>query len=316
MYIPPKRLRRGSKVAIVAPSSPIVSDRLSFGIDLIREAGLIPVLGPCVKYLRSDGVHSAPLADRVAELDWAFKDTSISGIICAVGGIGSAGLLPHLDYNIIKRGRKPFLGRSDISALNCGILAKAGLITINGQTPSIKVERGQAIIEQESNSFMTALEMMMSGEIWGQKPFENNHHIPRTVSPGRAQGHVIGCNADTYSRLLGTPYFPDPKGAILFIEDVHKTSHAIGREMLHLKLAGVLDQVAGVVIGEFIDCEKKTSERMPEIEDVIQEYFSEGPPCVYGYPFSHGYMTAPIPVGGTCFLDADSCEVTFKFSMH
>lgn len=308
-------LRRGSRVAIIAPASPIVPERLSEGLDVVREAGLVPVLGPCVRGLKSDKLYAASLQDRVAEINWAFKDPSISGIICAVGGLGSAGVLPYLDYEMIRKSRKPLLGRSDISALNSGLLSQAGLISINGQTPSIRVDKGQTVIKEECDSLLKTLYLMMSDKPWEDQPFLNNPFIPRTVSPGRARGHVIGCNIDTYSRLLGTPFVSNANGAILFVEDIHKSGEGIAREFLHLKLAGVLDSVAGVVIGEFQDCGKDSTGRIPTIESAIQEFFSDGPPCVFGYPFSHGSIVAPIPYGAECEMNADTGEISFNFSM-
>jgi muramoyltetrapeptide carboxypeptidase len=315
VYITPKRLRKGSRVAIVAPSSPIVSDRLVEGIDIIKEMGLIPVLGPCVRNLKSDGLHAAPLKDRVDELNWAFSDSQIAGVICAVGGMGSAGVLPYLDYQTIQKTRKPMLGRSDITALNTGLLTHSGLITISSQTPSIKVDKGEQVRSLESESFAKTLELMMTDQVWESIPFNDNPYIPRTVSPGSAKGHVIGGNIDTFSRLLGTPHFPDCNGAILFVEDVHKDGEVLAREFLHMKLAGVLDAVNGIVIGEFVDSKKKTDAKVPDIEDVIQEYFSDGPPCVYGYSFSHGSIVSPIPIGADCEMDAETGEVNFHFAM-
>jgi muramoyltetrapeptide carboxypeptidase len=283
------------------------------GVSLLKEVGLVPVLGPCVKNLKTDGMHSAPLVDRVEELNWAFRDPDIAAVICAIGGIGSAAVLPYLDYSSIRKSRKPLLGRSDITAINLGLLRNAGLMSINGQTPSIELEKGDKFREMQTTSFLSTLDLMMSNKNWGSTPFLNNQHLPMTVSPGTAKGHVIGCNGDTLSRLIGTPHFPNFKGAILFLEDVHVTTSFLAREFLHMKLAGILDQLAGIVIGEF--CDLKQADE-PDVEDVIQEYFSNGPPCVYGYSFSHGAAVAPIPIGAQCVLDADSCEVSFDFCMQ
>lgn len=262
--------------------------------------------------MKSDGMHSAPLEERVDELNWAFKTPEFSAVICAIGGMGSSGVLPYLDYDVIRASRKPLLGRSDITSLHTGILKHAGLISINGQTPSIKLDQGEKFRVSQSESFIRTLELMLSDEPWESTPFFYNPHIPRTVSPGSATGHVVGGNGDTFTRLIGTPHFPDVKGAILFIEDVHQSSQSLGREFLHLKLAGILDQVAGVVIGEFQD----VGNDEPNVEDVIQEYFANGTPCVYGYPFSHGPIVAPIPIGAQCNLDADSGLISFDFAME
>jgi muramoyltetrapeptide carboxypeptidase len=84
---------------------------------------------------------------------------------------------------------------------------------------------------------------------------------------------------------------------------------------LHLRLAGVLDKVSGIVIGEFVDVKKDNSDHPSSIEDVLKYYFSDGPPCVYGYSFSHGPYTCPIPIGAKCEMDANTGKVSFRFSM-
>jgi len=315
MYIAPKRLRAGSRVAIIAPASPFKTDELVAGLDIIKAAQLEPVLGPNVRNMRSSDIQSAPVVDRAEELMWAFTDPDIDGIITVTGGLGSGGTLPYLDFGRIRESRRVIIGISDISALNNGILAGSGLININGQYPSIRLDKGTRIREADSESMKFTLEMLMSSSEWADRPFEINQYLPRTVSSGKASGHVVGGNLDTFCTLLGTPFMPDVEGAILFIEDVHKSGETIARELLHLKLAGVLDQVAGIVIGEFVDVPKKDEERVPAIEDVLEEYMSEGVPCSYGYSFSHGPFTIPIPIGAQCDMDADTGMVSFRFTM-
>lgn len=314
-FISPKRLKRGNRVAIIAPASPFKTDELAESLDIIKEMGLVPILGSNVKNLHSDRIHAAPVMDRVDELMWAFSDPSIHAVVAATGGYGSAGVLPYLDYDVIRRSRKPLLGMSDITALNNGILAAAGLCSINGQSPNVRLDEGRLKTLADSASLKLVFELMMSDKEWGQAPFAISRLIPRTISSGRASGHVIGCNCDTFVHLLGTPFMPEVDGAILMIEDVHKDSETLARQLLHLELAGVFERVAGIVIGEFIDIPKKTDERVPASEDVLLEFFEDGPPCSYGYSFSHGDYTCPIPVGAQCEMDADSGEVSFRFTM-
>ena len=169
LVIPPKRLRTGSKVAIVAPSGPVISDEVQAGIDIIREVGLEPVLGPCVKNLKTTAAHAASVKDRVEELNWAFSHPNIAAVIGGVGGEGSAAVLPYLDYNTIRSARKSFVGMSDLTAINTAILTKAGLISFNAQTPSIRLDKGKKILDADSESFRWTLELMKSDEVWGHK---------------------------------------------------------------------------------------------------------------------------------------------------
>jgi muramoyltetrapeptide carboxypeptidase len=314
-YVAPRRINPGARVAIVAPASPIRTDELVAGLDIIKECGLEPVLGQCVRNLNTVDIHAAPLMDRVEEMMWAFTEPGIEGIYTCLGGMGSGELLPYLDYGVIRQSRRPLIGLSDITALNNGILAGAGLISINGQYPAIRVDEGDYFRHTDEESLRFATEFMMTDAVWGDAPFSVNQYLPRTVSPGKARGHIIGGNLDTYCTLLGSPFAPDPTGAILFIEDVHKDGEVIARLLIHCKLAGVLDKVAGIVVGEFCDVPKKRESKVPSIDDVLVEYLSDGPPCVYGYSFSHGPWTIPIPIGAMCSMDADTGEVAFDFAM-
>lgn len=315
MILSPKRLRSGSKVAIVAPSGPPISDEVQVGIDIIRECGLEPVLGPCVKNLRSVASHAGSVKDRVDELNWAFSNPNVSAVIGAVGGEGAAAVLPYLDYQTIRKSRKAFLGMSDLTSINAGILTKAGLISFNCQTPSIRLDKGTKIMHRDSESFRAVLELLKSDQKWGDRPFAFNPYFPRTVSPGAGTGIAVGGNLDTFVHLIGTPYMMEPEGRVLFVEDVHKGGEEISREMLHLRLAGFLNRYSAVVIGEFEDVPFETGPKVPPVEDVIIEYFGSGPPCTYGYSFSHGPLTSPIPIGATTFVDADSGDVSFDFCM-
>lgn len=315
MYVAPRRLKPNDKVAIVAPASPILSDEVQVGIDILKECGLRPVLGPCVKYLRSYNDHSATAEERAAELNWAFSDPSIKGVIGAVGGVGSGAVLPLLDYKAIRTSRKPFLGMSDLTAVQAAILKNSGLISINGQTPSIRLNKGSAIRAADTESFQLTIQMMMSDQPWGSRPFCISPYFPRTVSGGYASGHVVGCNIETLLHLFGTPYMPDFTGAILFLEDVHKGGEVLIRHLLQMQLAGVFKAVNGVIFGEFADVPDKVEPRVPTIEEVVMEFFSRGIPCAYGYSFSHGPHTSPIPVGAPCRFDADTGDVEFEFTM-
>lgn len=304
-------------MAIVAPASPFKTDELVEGLDVIKEAGLEPVLGPNVARLHTMNIHAASVEDRAEELMWAFDDPEIKGVIVATGGNGSAGVLPYLDYEQIAHARKVLLGMSDITSLHNGILARTGLIGISGQSPNIRLDKGRKIHDADAESLRQTLELLMSSAPWGERPFAPNLYLPRSLRSGQATGTVIGGNCDTFCHLLGTPYAPNMAGCILFIEDVHKDGAMLSRQFLHLKLAGVLDAVAGIVIGEFSDVPKNGDKDHPSptVEDVLIEYFSDGPPCVYGYSFSHGPVTIPIPIGAPCSMDADSGLVTFQFAM-
>lgn len=311
---PPKRLNPGDTVAIVAPASPFDSEELRSGIDILREVGLRVKLGPTVKNLKTYMTHTGTLQERIDELMWSFTDPSVSGVIVATGGYGCAQLLPYLDYEAIARSRRVLLGMSDIVALQNAILSQTGLISVCGQSPNIRTDPEWHDTDNETFRFTVSL--LMSDQVWGSRPFDINEKLSRTLYPGQARGYIVGGNLDTFCHLVGTPYFPNVDGAVLFIEDVHKGGMTISRALTQLELMGVYDRVSGVVIGEFFDVPEELTERDPSIDTVLIEHFKDrGVPCSVGYSFSHGRFTIPVPIGAMCRMDATSGTVSFDFCM-
>jgi len=292
-----------------------MTDEVKVGMEVIKSYGLVPVLGPCVKNLRTSMDHAASVEQRALELNWALTDPSIAAVWCVQGGIGCAAVLPFLDYEAIEAAGKPFVGMSDITAISCGLLSHAGLINYCGQGVAIRLNEGPDIQASDSMSLDHTVELLMSDQEWDDRPFDINQYIPRTVSPGRARGTVVGGNLETFVTMIGTPFMPEVEVTILFLEDVHKDGESIERLLLHLEMADVLSKVSGIVVGEFAEQNERTGARVPNVEDVVQEYLKDGPPCVYGYSFSHGPFTIPIPVGAICEMDADTGIISFKHKL-
>jgi muramoyltetrapeptide carboxypeptidase len=313
--ISPKKLKKGDKVAVICSSAPMIATEVTEGCDLLNEMGLIPVLGPNVKNLRTKNANAATVPERLDEIMWAFTDPKISACMEALGGVGSALLLPHMDFQKIRASRKIYLGMSDISALNNGLLSNAGLINFSAQGPSIRLDKGQKIRKSDSISLKHTIELLMSEDEWGSRPFDISDRFPQTICGGQARGQAQGGNIDTYTRLLGTEFFPDPKGAILFLEDVHKSGELVQRMLTHMEIAGVFEEISGICFGEFVDVPEKQEEKDPAIEDILQDFFRDRLPCLYNFNFSHGPLTVPIPIGSQVYMDADNGIVNFKFSM-
>lgn len=309
-YVRPRVLTRGDRIAIVSPSSSVDSKEVYAGIQILKKKGLVPVLGPNLTQIQSDGLYSAPLKERVKEMLWAFADDSIDAILVADGGFGSAQLLPYLDYEGIRQSRKLFMGYSDATALNMALLARSGLCNFNGPMAAVRIEEEEKK-GKDIRALSDALDLLMDGEIWGSRPFCRMSRIPRCVYPGKVRGRAFGGNLDTFVRLLGTPYFPDCRGGILFLEDIRCGGYLLAQSLTQLKLAGVLEDIEGIVFGEFKKTPRVEDRGDPSVEEVVVEFFKRGPPCVYGFNFSHGDDIAVIPMGIPTLLDATNARVFF-----
>lgn len=281
-FAPTQRLAPGDKVAVVAPSGPF--DRPSFDKGLaVLSSRYQPVFSE--RLFATHRYLAGTDADRAAELQRALSDEGIKAIFSARGGYGAMRLLPSLSLGAT---RKPIVGFSDVTALHLAA-QRAGwrslhapVLTQLGKQPPDVVQRLWDLLEGRPVAPLTA---------------------SRTVVPGIAEGPLLGGNLSVLSRLIGTPFLPDLRGAVLLIEDVGERPYRLDRMWTHLKLAGLLDGVIGVVFGELTGCEEKdASYSANEILDELA--LALGVPCAAGFLVGHGELNYPVVLGARVRLNA------------
>ena len=306
-YLSPRRLERGSRVAIIAPSSPITSAKcIVKALPVFEKHGLIPVLGDNLRFLRSRDWSSAPVEDRIDEFVWGFEDDSIDAVFVAEGGFSSIQLVPHLPYDLIAQSRKIFMGMSDVTCIGNAMLKASGLVNFNG--PNVRIRED---MPNDRQSLGDAIELLMSEGAWADKPFKRmSNTFAQCVCPGVVRGKAVGGNLTLFCSLIGTPYMPDLDGCVLFFEDIHASGYEVALMLNQLELAGVFDRAAGVVFGEFCKVPRRGAQDKT-IDDVVVDFFTANMPCVFGMNFSHGDSTAVIPLGVDALLDAEQCLVAF-----
>jgi len=305
MYLKPTALVDGDKVAIITPSSPITSTKaIQSALPVFVECGLEPVLGPNLRNLRSDAWNSAPVDQRIHEIDWAFSDNTISAVCVSEGGYSAIELLPYIPYDLIRKTRKPFMGMSDITVINNAILRCSGLVNFCG--PNIRIREKKPLDEQ---NLKHALMLLKLDSEWHNDPF-SDCSLPRCVCGGIVRGTSIGGNLTLFTALIGTPFLPELEGAILFLEDTQAGGYEVSACLNQLELAGVFEKVGGVVFGEFVERPERQDSDV-SVEDVVVRFFEDKLPCVFGMNFSHGETVANVPLGVETSLDAESCMVMF-----
>tara|TARA_B100001123_G_scaffold443162_1_gene588557 strand:+ start:13510 stop:14307 length:798 start_codon:yes stop_codon:yes gene_type:complete len=231
---------------------------------------------------------------RAADLMNMFLDPEVDAIFVARGGYGSARLLDLLDYEAIRMNAKPLVGFSDTTALQLGIFSRTRLVTYSGLTLCGDVtETGfeafteQALWEALSNETLSPIEELQA------------------IRGGDFSGVLLGGCLSLVSSLLGTSYMPDLAGAVLVLEDVNEPLYRIDRLFNHLHMAGVLDRVAGVLLGAFEGCDPE-SEDEGSLLDVFESLAdSTSCPIRYGLPYGHGLVRRVLPIGCTVRIDAD-----------
>ncbi|HEX4139423.1 MAG TPA: LD-carboxypeptidase [Candidatus Methylacidiphilales bacterium] len=298
----PPLLAKGDTIAIAAPASPPEKPRvIDAAIARLKKYGFRIKPG---KFLRErDGYLAGSDEERAADINAAFADPEVKGIFCLRGGYGSCRILPQLDYAAIRANPKVFLGYSDITAMHLAILVKSGLITFHGSNASSAFEPAN----------LASCEKMLMGIGPSDVLFQRDrvHRAIKTIVPGRVRGKLIGGNFTCLLRLIGTPWQPDFRGAILFLEDTGEKAYRIDGMFTHLRLAGLLEQLGGLVLGQFdYDSDRREQARIAEV--LPREAKRLGVPCVTGAPIGHFPAQIIVPQGVDAELDADAGRLSFR----
>jgi muramoyltetrapeptide carboxypeptidase len=284
---------------LVSPSGPTRPERVARGIELLTGWGLRPVLAP--NAYAAQGYLAGPDAQRAADLNAAFADPDVRGILCTRGGYGAQRIVDAIDMTAVRRDPKVVAGFSDITALQLGLWRGARLATVHGpgaawldrRTPPLSAESLRAAL-------MTTDPILV-------KRVESEQTAP-VVVPGTASGPLIGGNLSLITSSVGTPDMPDLRGAILLVEDVGEAPYRVDRMLTHLRRAGVLAQVAGVAIGQFTDC---ADDWAVHVADVLADRLGDlGVPVLGGLPIGHGTGQITVPVGVPATLDASAGTLT------
>jgi len=230
---------------------------------------------------------------RLEELQHAIDDEDIKAIFAVRGGYGALRLLPKVQLE----GRTPkwLVGFSDITALHA-LWQRAGWQSLHGPV----VTQMGVLGADDLQTLVDILER--SG---GNSSLLGTH----CLVPGTASGPLLGGNLSVFSRLVGTPYMPDTRGAILLLEDVGEAPYRIDRMWTHLRLAGVLQTLSGIVLGTFSPCEDKQGAH--GCLEVLESLASEtGLPCVAGFPIGHNTRNVAVRLGSQVRLSAGSLRLT------
>ena len=286
----PARLRPGGRIGVIAPAGSVAPAALESGVEAISAEGFVVELGAGV--YEQKGYLAGDKARRAAELHGFFQRSDINAIFCARGGFGSIQLLPHLCSEISKF-PKIFAGYSDITVLLNWLYQFCGMVTFHAPMVAEDIARGL------SATARAHLWQMLSGDqvTWSVG-------LEGSIRPGKVEADLMGGCLSILVTTLGTPYEIDTRGKILFMEDVGERPYRVERMLTHLKMAGKLDHVAGVVFGDFTDCEGNGPRGVKEI---IAEVFHDAPyPVVMGMRAGHGKENLALPFGVKMRLDGDA----------
>lgn len=292
----PEKLKEGDTIAIIAPASAPDMKQLSLSLNRLTKLGYKLSLGRNIRKLVQRNSLAAPRADRAKEFNEAFKNDDVKMILCARGGYGSIHILPDLDYDLVRDHPKIFIGYSDITALHFALNRLSGLVTFHGPMPASDPD------EYSGGIFKHFIDVL-SGRSNDLSEFVNV--FVKYIFKGKAQGKSLGTNISVGASLIGTPYYPNPEGKILFSEDTGITSGDLDRYFSVMRLTGILEKLQGFVFGEFKQI-NEMEEPMPYVEDIIQQYIEQlEKPSIFGLPFGHGEDQMLIPLNAKMSISSE-----------
>lgn len=233
-------------------------------------------------------------------------DAAPSVALACRGGYGLSRLLDRIDWPRLARSVEQgtrWVGHSDLTALQLGLLAHAGLRgTVAWQGPMACDDFGRAdeaggVDEVTRDCFVEA----MSGEL---------EAVGFRTDPGfdglDLRGRLWGGNLTMLVSLLGTPHWPRVAGGILFVEDVNEHPYRVERLLLQLHQAGVLARQKAVLLGQFSDWRKSPLDRGYTLKTALAHLRSVcATPLLSGLPFGHVPTKVTLPVGARAQLVVD-----------
>ena len=297
--VKPKRLKQGDVIGIISPaSSPDDLTKINHGVEYLEKIGYRVEIGKNVG--SQEGYLAGSDLQRLSDLHEMFHNKNVKAIFSIRGGYGSGRLLDKIDYKLIRNNPKIFVGYSDITALQMAFFAKTGLVTFGG--PMVAVDFHDEISPFTEEVFWrTITSNKKIGRI--QNPRKEKFYL---LNKGRGQGRLLGGNLSILTSLMGTEYLPKLKDSILLLEDVNEAPYRIDRMLNQLRLAKILKQVSGIILGHFVDCyETDPAKRSFTLNEVIIEYFQNSQlPVLYNVKHGHIKENITIPYGVKCVLNA------------
>jgi len=296
--ITPSFLQKGDAIGLVAPARKISEQQLNKAIVIIAKRGYKVVKG---KYLfASEKQFSGSDEQRAADLQQMLESPKVKAVFAVRGGYGSVRIVDRIDFRQLLKNPKWLVGYSDFTVfhnqlINIGIQSLHATMPLNfaGNTPK-------------------ALDSLFD-VLAGKKP-----HYRWTAHPlnrlGKASGVLAGGNLSVLYSLMGSGSFPDTAGKILFLEDLDEYLYHVDRMMMALKRAGVLENLAGLIIGGMTKMNDNTVPFGKTAEEIIRESVKEYSfPVAFGFPAGHQPDNRALIMGAEVHLEVEKAHMEIDF---
>lgn len=294
----PSYLQAGQKVAIVAPAKSIDEAEIKMAVTIFESWGLEVVLGQHL--FNTHHQFAGTDEERAQDFQQMLDAPEIKAIICARGGYGTTRIIDQLDFTKFLQHPKWIVGFSDVTVLHCH-LHNLNVETIHGIMPLLFPKQTEISIE--------SLKQALFG-----KPLKVTSTLSVLNRIGKAQGVVVGGNLTLFANAIGTPSEIDTQGKILFLEEVNEYLYHIDRMMVQLRRAGKLDQLAGLVIGQFSKVKDNEVFFGQTVYEIVSDLTTEFDyPVCYNFPVGHEKHNMTIICNRKAHLEVGEKTVELTF---
>lgn len=278
----PPAIVKGDTIGVVAPSYSPKPSWLARGVQALQRAGFGVILDQEIGNLRR---FSRDEDERRAEnFMGMWLNPAVKAVIGGTGGYGAVRMLPHLEPDVFRLNPKTFVGYSDITALHLWLMRRSSLRVFHGPTVD---DLTPSVRDPTMVSLLAALTTPRPSTRMGRD-------LARAVRPGRAIGRLVGGNLSLVQQTIGTSYQIDVDGAILFIEETRDPMSVVDERLVHLRAAGLLQRVAGIVFGQLSLDRSEEDEFENFLLDLIADLRV---PVLMDFPAGHENPNLTLPLG-------------------
>ncbi|MFD2555663.1 S66 peptidase family protein [Sphingobacterium tabacisoli] len=302
-------LKVGDTIGLIAPAGAVEDEE---SIRMAKE--VFAYFGFAVKEGKNIRARYGNLAgtdeQRLEDLHAMFADKSVQAIVCIRGGNGASRLLHHIDYNLIANNPKVLLGYSDVTALLLAFYTKVGLVSFHGV---VGISTWSNYVAQlfKDQFFENKLASFENPKKSDTQIIQYKDRI-QTITPGVVEGSILGGNLTLLAGLCGTPYLPDFKDKILFVEEIDEKSDRLDRMFCQLMNAGILSQIKGFIFGKCTNCGPSGGYGALTVEQMLTDYIKPlGIPAYSGAMIGHISDQFLMPVGVRVRMDASIGKIEY-----
>ncbi len=307
----PRALAAGDLIGLIAPSGGVKDPG-----QVEKAVAVLTRMGFAVKVGESCRANYGYLAGgdklRASDVNAFFADDAICGIVCMKGGYGTPRILDALDYGLVARNPKVFVGYSDITAIHLALNQRCSLVTFHGPMGVSDV-----LLEGEGYSTRSWLSALTSTWPLGRMDNPPGSEPPAVLVAGKARGRLVGGNLSLVAATMGTPWEIDARGKILFFEDIGERPYRVDRMLTQLRLAGKFEECAGVILGDWKDCGPEEGKPSLSLQEIFRDVIAPaakagGKPVIMGVKAGHCSPSMTLPFGILAELDTESDRPGFE----